>query len=168
MTWPQVEFVHRKSIGVVPLLMLTLSFSCAGGCAAPIVATAGMGVAQAGTGAYVAGELRAARHITLDEGWQAAQLAVDDLGLDRENTVIGERRRYVLASEPRGPRFRITVERKAPMATRFRVRVGLIGDVALSRLTMRRIDHHLAEIASWTEFDEPDPEHKDETADDHH
>jgi hypothetical protein len=144
------SFVRFASSACLCLVVLALS-----GCAAPIIVTAGVAAAQAGTGAYASGELRTARHVTMEQAWQATLLALDDLEVETLTTVIRSRSRYVAAREPGGPRFRVTVERKAPMATKFRIRVGFIGDVALSRLTMRRIDYQLAKIASWKEFDDP-------------
>jgi len=131
------------------------------GCAAPLVMSAGMTAAKAGAGTYVGRELRTARHVTIDEAWLASHRALDDLELEPETTVIRDRSRYVVAREPGGPRFRITVERKAPLATRIRIRVGFIGDVALSRLTMRRIDHHLAGIEPRTKLDEAEKANED-------
>jgi hypothetical protein len=137
---------------VVTCLLVSILF--AAGCAAPLAMTAGMAAAQAGTGAYVAGELRSGRYATLDEAWQAVHNTVDDLELEILTERISERSRYVMAKEQGGPEFKITAERKSPTATRIRIRVGIIGDVALSRLTMRRIDYHLTAITERSEFDD--------------
>lgn len=141
----------RRSIVIMCLCFFSFGSQ---GCAVPAVAvSAGIAAAQAGTGTYRAGELRAGRFVTMDEAWHAVERAIDDLEIEPETTVVRDRRRYVMAREPGGPRFRITVERKSRTATRIRIRVGFIGDAALSRLTMRRIDHHLAEIAPRTNVD---------------
>jgi hypothetical protein len=143
---------------------LFLMAGLSGSCAAPFAVTAGMAAAQAGSGAYTGGELRAARYATLDQTMEAVYATIDDLELEILTERTRTRSRYIMAKEQRGPEFKITIERKSRMATRIRIRVGIIGDVALSRLTMRRIDYHLAKIASWEEFDDPGNS-EDETAD---
>jgi hypothetical protein len=97
---------------------LFLMAGLSGSCAAPFAVTAGMAAAQAGSGAYTGGELRAARYATLDQTMEAVYATIDDLELEILTERTRTRSRYIMAKEPRGPEFKITVERKSRMATR--------------------------------------------------
>lgn len=106
-------------------------------------ATAGFGLAQGQAEAFINGELKAARMVRLDDAWRATRAALHELHVP----IKGERRAefdgFVRGRAEGGPEIRIQVKAKAPLITKFEIRVGIIGDQAVSRLILARIDYHM-------------------------
>jgi hypothetical protein len=120
---------------------IVLMTTCVFGCALPPAALAvGATAMQAGAEAYVGGELRAARLITLDEAEQAARAAFDDAAMDVQRAVPRGDARYLRAGEPRSADVGVLLIRRTPNVTKIRIRVGLLGDPAISQLLLERMD----------------------------
>ena len=117
------------------------------GCAAPLLATAapiGVAAAKAGSSAFTHGELRVARYATMDETWQAVQLALERLQLTVHTERIDERSRYLMAMDEKyWPEMKIRLDRRSPVMTKISIRVGLLGDPAVSNHLLRHIDDFL-------------------------
>lgn len=121
----------------------------ASGCAPAIVATAGVSFAQAGASAFISGELRSARQASLEQAWIATLGALDELAFDIqiERPPDDPERQglsaYVSAQDRGGPLVKVKLERASDAVTRIKVRIDLLGDQALSRLILARIDARL-------------------------
>ena len=119
------------------------------GCTPPIVLTAGHTMAQAGTSAFIRGELVSARQADLETAWAATLDALDELRFDLQVVRHPDeperqgRSAYVAAGDRGGPRIRIKLERASEAVTRIKIRVDILGDQALSRLILSRIDARL-------------------------
>ncbi len=119
------------------------------GCATPIVLTAGLTMAQAGTSAFIRGELVSARQADLETAWAATLDALDELRFDLQVVRHPDeperqgRSAYVAAEDRGGPRIRVKLERASEAVTRIKIRVDVLGDQALSRLVLSRIDARL-------------------------
>jgi hypothetical protein len=55
----------------------------------------------------------------------------------------GDYNYYIMAKADGGPEIKVNLKAKSPMITKIEVRVGLMGDAAVSRLVLSRIDAHL-------------------------
>lgn len=129
----------RALLILCALIMSLLLVSCA----APLMAAAPLGfdAARAGASAYSRGKLRVARYATLDEAWQASHDALEQLQLVVHVQRTGQRRWYVMAKdENRGPEIQISLDRRSPVLTRISIRVGILGDLAVSSQVLRHID----------------------------
>jgi hypothetical protein len=118
------------------------------GCAAPLlIASAvplGGAAAQVGTSSYVNGELRVARHVTMDDAWTATHMALEQLELTIHTERIGERRRYIMARDGnRHPEMKIRLDRRSRVLTKISIRVGMIGDLSVSNQLIHQIDEML-------------------------
>jgi hypothetical protein len=121
-----------------------------GGCAPLIVApammaTAGLTAVQAGTTAYVGGVLESAEKGTLAQAYLDALDAVEELRFELVRTTLDEHYALVMAREAGGRRIRIQLQRKSPIVTKVRIRVGFLGDQAMSRLVLAQIRQELGD-----------------------
>lgn len=114
------------------------------------MATAGISFAQAGASAFIRGELVSAERATLDESWAAAVAALEELAFDIETLRPPEEAEsqglsaYVSAKDPGGPRVKVKLERASDIVTLIRIRIDLLGEQALSRLVLSRIEARLS------------------------
>ncbi|HWB20151.1 MAG TPA: DUF3568 family protein [Phycisphaerales bacterium] len=135
--------IRLAASAVVVGMMCALS-----GCASPAViaaaaATAGFTLAQGQAEAYINGKLKAARMVSLQEGYEATLTMADELKLDVKEKYCRKTEAYVRAQAKDGPSIKVTLQAKSPMITKFIIRVGLMGDQAVSSLVFWRIDSHL-------------------------
>ena len=118
-----------------------------GGCAESAIAaagvTAGFGIAQGQAETFIRGELKAARLVALEDGVAATLAAMEELQLEIRTLRRGEYDTYVRGKAAVGPEFKVLLEAKSPVVTKFEIRIGWAGDQSVSRLLMSRIDHHL-------------------------
>jgi hypothetical protein len=131
-----------------------------GGCAAPpiIVASAGVSALQAGSTAYVRGELESADAVPLRAFHAAAMQAMDDLHFPIVDARVATRFAQIRGREIGGRAVRIDLEKKSPMVTKLNIRVGIFGDQAISRLIQQAISARLPEPGTAPpEPDEPPP-----------
>lgn len=136
---------------VIPFVLALATVLLLTGCATPLIAAVplGMDAARAGATAYTRGELRVARYATLEETWEATHEALNRLQLVVQVERVGERRWYVMAKdENRGPEMQIRLDRRSPVMTKINIRVGVLGDPAVSSQLLRHIDASLVERRS--------------------
>jgi len=116
--------------------------------------TAGFGLAQTQAQQFFAGSLKGARLISLDMAKQATLAAIQELQLDILKYREGEYDAYYRVQAEGGPEIKIQVTAKSPLITKFSVRVGIMGDQAVSRLILARIDAAMGLVT----IDPPTPE----------
>lgn len=113
----------------------------------PLV-SAGIGVAQAGTSAFLQGELQTAIRRPFEEVLAASREAVGERGLrfkpETDRASLGSATigvREVPAADGTGEDrlIEIEIERSSEIVTIVRVRVGFMGDQTMSRLVMDEI-----------------------------
>lgn len=119
-----------------------------GGCAAAFpplfVTSAGVSAVQAGTSAYIGGELESAEVTEMHALFDVIQeVLVEELGFEITAARSGENLAYVHARETHGRRIRISLERKSPIVTKINIRVGAFGDPPMSRLVLGAIQSRL-------------------------
>jgi hypothetical protein len=119
-----------------------------GGCAESAViaaagVTAGFGLAQGRAEAFINGELKAARMAPLDQTWQAALAAMRELQVPVKIERHSQYHAYLMARAEGGPEIKIHLKAKGPLITKIEVRIGIMGDQAVSQLVLARIEHHL-------------------------
>lgn len=157
-----VSRAHRGYIGPVASLMkfraehlldagLGVGILCALGvglasCAPPVVvASAGLGMAQAGTVAYFEGELRTAFPRELEASYAAIEPALKRLGFDSDRAEFRaqEHYGYVFTHTLTAERIEIRVTGVTDRVTALRIRVGVFGDQAVARLILNEIEDEL-------------------------
>ncbi len=113
-------------------------------CADPIiVVTAGTSVLQAGSSAFVNGEMVAAIPKPLTTVYDAADSALRELQFNMGQQKLGDFNGYLYATETQRRRIEITLEKKSPVVTKVNIRVGFFGDQAMSRLIMGTLQSKL-------------------------
>ena len=105
--------------------------------------TAGFGLAQGQAEAFINGELKAARMVSMELAWDATFSALDELEVPIRTTRRDEDDSYIRGRAEIGPEIKIQLKEKSPLITKIEIRVGMMGDQAVSRLVLARIDHHL-------------------------
>jgi hypothetical protein len=119
-----------------------------GGCAESAIAaagaTAGFGLAQGQAESFIRGELKAARLVPLVEAHEAVHKALAEMQLMPYRDRIDQYDAAVGARAKGGRDIKIYLKADSPVMTRITVRVGLLGDSAVSTLIMQRIDRALA------------------------
>lgn len=136
--------------GRTPSLIALLWIVGVSGCAAvpvPILASAGVGVAQFGTGAFINGELQAAFHAPLATVHNAVLQAATELGYPVLRERLEEQDSVVSLQTSGNKTIRIDLFSSSPVVTRINIRVDVFGDQAVSRLLAGRIAQVL-EVAS--------------------
>ncbi|MBL9031416.1 MAG: DUF3568 family protein [Phycisphaerae bacterium] len=113
-------------------------------CATPVVvATASVSALQAGTAAYIDGQLQAAHAANLDEAFAAAQAALAELRFTITSAKLRSNSALIVATESDGHSLGVTLTRRTPGVTKVAIRVGLFGDQAVSRLILSHYQMHL-------------------------
>jgi hypothetical protein len=117
------------------------------GCAAPVFfVTPLFNVAQAGTSAFVSGELQAAYRVPLDQAYNVVLDALANLSYPIKQQSLDEMRAYVQTEEPDGRDVDIRLKKSSEIVTRVNIRVGIWGDQAVSRLVMEQIERKISEL----------------------
>lgn len=116
------------------------------GCAAPaVLVTAAVPVAEAGTSAYANGELTSAYKHPLHRVDLAAESALADMGFHITRRNKAEHKVYFAAEDKRGTEISLRLEAVTVQVTGVRIRVGVFGDQALSRLLLTEVELRLTE-----------------------
>jgi|GraSoiStandDraft_4_1057263.scaffolds.fasta_scaffold286761_2 hypothetical protein len=123
-------------------ITLALALLALGSCGPTVVATAGVSALQAGSAAFINGELEVADRVPMGAAFAASHRALEVLGFPIERESIYKDIAFLTAREGGGRRIKIVLERKSPMVTKFNVRVGL-GDQSLSKLLMMQVQDEL-------------------------
>ncbi len=128
----------------------------AAGCAPTVVATAGFGALQAGTAAFINGELEAAQVAPLAAVRKATEEALAELQFEVVSQRHSETSASFHARETHGRSITIELRAKSPVVTKANIRVGLMGDQVMSRLILGEIQARCPAIPAAGE-DEPKP-----------
>lgn len=114
------------------------------GCAPPLIfANAGMSLAEAGTSAFIEGELRAARRTPIDRMTRSYKLALESLYFPIMTERIEDDRAYLVADQNGGDDIEVKLTRNSDMVTSVRIRIGVFGDQAIARLVMEEAEKYL-------------------------
>jgi hypothetical protein len=118
-----------------------------GGCVESAIAaagvTAGMSLAQDQATSFIRGELKAARMAPIEDARRAVHAAMSELHLVVLTEREGEHDGYIRGKADGGREIKIFLKADSAVMTRFTVRVGFMGDAAVSKLVMARIDRAL-------------------------
>ena len=121
------------------------------GCAAPLVVSASAGLLQEGASAYVNGQLQTAHKTPLDQSQEAMRRTLRELHLpilvDRTGDISG----YLASKETDGDEISIRLEKVSCVATMIKVRIGLFGDQATSRLLIQEWERQLEQFRALPE-----------------
>lgn len=132
---------------VAILCLSALIMACGAGCAESAIAaagaSAGFGLAQGQAESFISGELKAARLVPLQQAVDATLAAAREAHVQIKKSEPGPYSHYIVAKAEGGPKIKIHLKAKSPMITKIEVRVGFMGDQAVSRLVLSRIDQHL-------------------------
>lgn len=116
--------------------------------------TAGMSIAQGQAESFIRGELKAARMVPLAEAHAAVHAALAELHLAVRTDRLGVHDGYVRGKSDGGREVKVSLKADSAVMTRFTIRIGIMGDAAVSRLVMARIDRA---IGLAQPFDMPAP-----------
>jgi hypothetical protein len=128
---------YRIDIAVFFILLSLVNSGCAA------VLLGGGAAAGAGTVLYVKGELQSVEEVPLDRAWNAANLAVKDMGFVIGNSEKDDLSGSLTAYTADNKKVQIKLKRRAESITEIRIRVGTFGDESLSRLILERIRERL-------------------------
>ncbi|MFN3532046.1 MAG: DUF3568 family protein [Candidatus Brocadia sp.] len=120
------------------LLGIILLSNC--GCVAALLVGGGAG---AGTVAYLKGELKSTEEASIGQVWQAAHKAMKDLEFVVTSEEKNDLSAKLIAHGSDDTKIEINLESVSARLTTVRIRVGVFGDEALSRLTLERIKKYL-------------------------
>ncbi|GBD38815.1 MAG: hypothetical protein KatS3mg078_1474 [Deltaproteobacteria bacterium] len=128
---------YRIDIAVFFILLSLVNSGCAA------VLLGGGAAAGAGTVLYVKGELQSVEEVPLDRAWNAANLAVRDMGFVIGNSEKDDLSGSLTAYTADNKKVQIKLKRRAESITEIRIRVGTFGDESLSRLILEKIRERL-------------------------
>ena len=133
-----------------PALLLFLILSL-GACAAPVpILNAGVNVAQSGTAAFFGGELEFALAHPIDDVNAAVLATGNDLGYTVKQRNSSFSVRSVTLKPVTGNFVFVTLYSNTAVVTQVRIRVGLTGNEAVSRLILREIEGRLLKSNATT------------------
>jgi hypothetical protein len=125
-------------------LILTGWLFAAVSCAPPVVATAGVSAVQAGTMAFVNGDIEVAFRVPLNDAFAAGHRALQRLEVPVEKESLYEGIAFLTGKLADGRRIKIVLVKQSAVLTKFSLRVGTFGDQPVSRLVMAQIQEELA------------------------
>jgi hypothetical protein len=130
-----VRTLDRRIIGMMAILPVLVST----GCGALLL------VGGAGTSAiaFATGELRATEEYSLTEIHGACQRAVETLGYKEIEATLEADRIFWKATTPGGDPVDIRLIARGPERTELRIRIGVFGNEARSRLVLEQIRQSL-------------------------
>ena len=127
-----------------------------GGCAAPIViASAAIPAVQAGTEAFVRGDLESAQIASMERVYTASLQALTDLKFTIISKRFGKNSASITAKELGGRHIDVSFERRSSEVTKTTIRVGVWGDQAISRLILGEIQARCPAVPSVVPDEEP-------------
>jgi hypothetical protein len=104
---------------------------------------AGGAAAGAGSYAYVKGELRATEAVSLENAYQAAQQAMNDLEFTVANKQKDAFYAEINARRASGKKIKVKFDKESNSLTRIKIRVGTFGDESMSHKILERIKKHI-------------------------
>ena len=139
--------IHGMQRVLFGIIVMVLCGGSLGGCSTAVIAaagaTAGFGLAQGQAEAFITGELKAARVVSIEMAERAVFEAMDELYVPITTHKKKPHEVHIVARAEGGHELRITLKFISPVSTKFEIRVGLLGDQATSRLVLARIDSKL-------------------------
>lgn len=134
-----MKFANKSAVRTSLIILLSASTALSSGC----LAVAAGAAAGAGTYAYVTGELSTLEEVKLDRAWSATQAAVKDLQFTVKEQAKDALQARLVAQQADKTDIKITLEAQGDKVTKIRIRVGVFGDEATSRLIMDKIKSNL-------------------------
>lgn len=121
--------------------MLVLS-----GCLTPFdfAANAGLGVAQAGTSSFIQGTLQAAFDKPMDQVLEASHRSLTRLGYEITREDSDAHYAQLQSNQSDGSSIVLKLRKSSETVTGLSIRVGLLGDNAVSKLILIEIEKELA------------------------
>ncbi len=98
---------------------------------------------QAGSTAFINGELESAVVKPMQEVFDAADAALRELQFKMGICKLGEINGYLYAYETQHRRIEINISKRSPAVTKVNIRVGVFGDQSISRLIMETMQNKL-------------------------
>ncbi len=98
-----------------------------------------VGAGAAGGTAYVMGELKTTKEMSLDVAWSRTQAAIQELEFFTTSEAKDALSAKLTARTAGDKKVQITLNKHSDTLTESRIRVGMIGDEALSRLILGKI-----------------------------
>ena len=135
-----LRFAQAAAVASMVAVSTMLGSGCVESAIAAAGATAGFGLAQGQAESFIRGELKSCRMISMEEARAAVLIALADLQLQVLAQRDGEYEGYILGKAKGGREIKVYLKSDSPVMTRFSIRVGFMGDMAVSRLVMARID----------------------------
>lgn len=126
------NFLYGISLGII------LLSNC--GCVAALLVGGGAG---AGTVAYLKGELKSTEEASIGSVWQAAHKAMKDLEFVITSKEKDDLSAKLIAHGSEDTKIEINLESVSARLTTVKIRVGVFGNEAISRLTLDRIRKYL-------------------------
>jgi hypothetical protein len=120
---------------VAALCLCLCSAAVTGGC----LAVAAGAAAGAGTYAYVTGELSTVQEVPLDRAWSAAKSTVNDLQFTIKEEAKDALQARLISQQADQTEVKILLDAQGDKVTKIRVRIGVFGDEATSRLILDKI-----------------------------
>lgn len=105
--------------------------------------SAGITVAQAGTAAFLGGEMQASLRHSIRDVHVACREALASLQLPIEYDELSEKEGTITARELGGRLIELRIRPVSPVVTSLRIKVGTFGDQPLSRLMLDDITNRL-------------------------
>ncbi|MCC6428427.1 MAG: DUF3568 family protein [Phycisphaerales bacterium] len=133
----------------LPIAVCTLIGIAVTGCAPPLLfANAGMSLAaEAGTSAFIEGELRAARKLPMVQVRDAFVQALDNLDFPITGRV--DKADYIfLEARQKSGDIVVRLRANSQRVTSISIRVGFLGDQAIARLLMEEVETILKAAAT--------------------
>jgi len=113
-----------------------------------VIASAAVPAVQAGTEAFVRGDLESAQIATMEQMYIATEQALNDLEFRIISQRLGKSTAYIKAKELGGRPINVDFERRTPQVTKTTIRVGVWGDQAISRLVLGEIQARAPAVPS--------------------
>ena len=113
-----------------------------------MIASAAVPAVQAGTEAFVRGDLESAQIATMEQMYIATEQALNDLEFRIISQRLGKNTAYIKAKELGGRPINVDFERRTPQVTKTTIRVGVWGDQAISRLVLGEIQARAPAVPS--------------------
>lgn len=117
------------------------------GCAAPaaLVTPVGGWAFEATAGAYIKGRLVIAERSRMETAIAATEAALTDLVFPITDRKVKDDTATVFSRTADATSIRVELERLSPLTTKISIRVGMLGDHAISQLIMANIQRRLSE-----------------------
>lgn len=135
----------RTPAAILALLAATAALPACAPVPEPFI-SAGLTVAQAGTAAFLGGEMQASLRRSMPEVHQAGRDALAALQLPVEFDELSDKEGTITARELGGRLIVLRIRPVSPVVTALRIKVGNFGDQPLSRLLLDEVTTRLGAL----------------------